>query len=73
MTQITDQVAAIIAILKADTDTATEVGTRVFGDELPRDEADSMPRKCIVIAPTGGAPPSWSAGTLRLEVQRLDL
>ena len=73
MTQITDMRVAVIAILKADTDTATEVGTRVFGDELPRSEADNMPRKAIVVAPSGGAPPSWSAATVQLEVQRLDI
>ncbi len=73
MSQITDQVAAIIAILKADTDTATEVGTRVFGSELPRSETDNMARKAIVVMPSGGSPPTWAAGTVRLEVQRLDL
>lgn len=73
MTQISDQRAAIIAILKADTDTATEVGTRVFGDELPRSEADNMARKCIVVTPSGGAMPTWAAGTVKLEIQRLDI
>jgi len=73
MSQITDMRAAVIAILKADTDTATEVGTRVFGDEMPRSEVDSEPRKTIVVVPTGGVIPPYAAGTLRLEVQRLDI
>lgn len=73
MTQITDVKAALIEILKADADTAEEVGTRVFGDELPRGQTASMPRKCIVIRSAGGVIPTWAAFTLPLEVQRVDL
>lgn len=73
MTQITDAREAIITILKADSDVATEVGTRVFGDELPRSETDSMPRKCVVVAPGGGTPPGFASATLHVEVQRLDV
>ena len=73
MSQITDVRAAIVAILKADADVATEVGIRVFGDELPRSETDSMAQKCVVVAPAGGPSPGFSAGTLPIEVQRLDV
>ncbi len=73
MTQIVDARAAVIAILKADTDTAALVGTRVFGDELPRDETDDMPRKAVVISPAGGAALSYTTATLPLEAQRLDV
>ena len=73
MTQIVDARAAVIAILKADTDTAALVGTRVFGDELPRSETDDMPRKAVVISSAGGASLSYTTATLPLEAQRLDV
>jgi len=51
---VTDVLAALITYLQADTDVATEVGTRVFGGELPRDEIDDMPRKAVIIRLNGG-------------------
>ncbi len=73
MSQIADLGTAIVAILKADTDTAAEVGTRVFGDEMPRSEVDDEPRKTVVVVTTGGVIPPYAAGTVPLEVQRLDI
>ncbi len=73
MTQIVDVRAAIITILKADTDTATEVGARVYGDELPREDTDDMPRKAVVISPAGGTPLPYTTATLPLETQRVDV
>lgn len=67
MTATMDTQAALVAILKADAAVAALVGTRVFGDELPRAETDSMPRKCIVVQHAGGAGPSFTQGTLPLE------
>jgi len=52
---IQDSIKAIIDILKADAGITTLVGTRVFGLELPQAEAANMPRKAIVIQPSGGA------------------
>lgn len=72
MTAITDARAAIIAILTADVVVAAQVGTRVFGDELPQAETDNMPRKCVVVAPAGGTPPGFAQGTLPLEAQTID-
>lgn len=73
MSQIVDVRAALIGILKADAAVATEVGTRVFGDELPRSETSSMPRKCVVLRQSGGAVPIWGQGDLPLEIQRYDV
>lgn len=51
---VPDPIGALVAFLKADADVAGEVGTRVFGGELPRGETASMPRKAIVLTPSGG-------------------
>ncbi|MBN9333862.1 DUF3168 domain-containing protein [Devosia sp.] len=67
-----DIVTAIVGLLKADADIAALVGDRVFGGELPADEARHMPRQAIVIQPSGGAPFQPRA-SLRAEAQRLDL
>lgn len=52
-----DPVAALIVMLKADTDVAAEVGTRVYGGELPRSRTEPMVAtvpKSIVLTPVGG-------------------
>lgn len=54
MTQIPDRLTALIAILKADAAVSAQVGTRVFGGELPPAETASMPRKATVISHGGG-------------------
>ncbi len=73
MTQITDMVDGLIAYLQNDADVIVQVATRIFGEELPRSETDSMPRKCVVIASSGGAIPPWAGATVKLEVRRVDL
>lgn len=76
MALITDAKAAIIGILKANADVSGLVGTRVYGDELPRSETDnreSTGRKSVVVASGGGVPPSYTTGTLPLEAQRMDV
>lgn len=73
MTQIVDVKAALIALLKADADVTTEVGTRVYGDELPREDTDNMERKCVVLVSSGGAPTPYASGTAPLETQRIDV
>lgn len=66
-----DPIAALIAVLQADAGVAALAGTRVFGDELPADEAGSMPRKAVVLKPSGG--PSLAAGSyLEHDSQRVD-
>lgn len=49
-----DAVTAIRDFLKADSGVAAIASTRVFGSDLPRVEADSMPRAAIVVRPSGG-------------------
>lgn len=51
---VADPVAAVVELLKADAGTAAIAGTRVFGGELPADEAANMPRAAIVVAASGG-------------------
>lgn len=51
---VADPIAAIVEALKADAGTAALAGARVFGGELPEDEAAAMPRQAIVLAPSGG-------------------
>lgn len=51
---IVDPIVAIIDILKANAAVTILVSTRVFGDEMPRAETASMPRKSIVIKSSGG-------------------
>ncbi len=73
MTQISDAKGALIAHLKTDSALSALVGTRIYGDELPRTDTDSMPRKAVVLTPSGGGSPPYAQATLRLEVQRIDV
>lgn len=67
-----DLIGAVIALLKADTATAAQVGTRVFGGELPPAETASMPRKAIVLTPSGGT--SITGGSfVEADTRRIDL
>lgn len=52
-----DIVGAMVTLLKSLTDITDLVGDRVFGIELPDEEAASMPRMAIVIRPAGGVSP----------------
>lgn len=67
-----DLVAALVALLKADTATAARVDGRVFGGELPHGETASMPRDCIVIVPSGGASLT-GASFVEHDTARIDL
>lgn len=62
-----DLAAATIAIL----DAAGVADGRVFGVELPDGEIASMPRKCAVVRPAGGATSTgyMPTGRLRLDVR----
>ena len=67
-----DPIAALIAILMAEPQVAALAGTRVFGIELPRSEAASMPRQAIVLQPSGG--PTLTTGSyLEHTAQRVDV
>lgn len=52
---IADPIAALLALLADDAAVAGLVDTRVFGGEVPGDEAKHMPRKALVVAPSGGS------------------
>lgn len=66
-----DVIAALAVILKADAAIAALVGARVFGIELPAEEAVSMPRKAIVLRPAGGTSPI--GGYAKHTGQRVDV
>lgn len=51
---MTDPLAALRTVLLADADVATLCGTRVFAAELPKAEAEYMPRTCVVLVYSGG-------------------
>lgn len=52
-----DVIGAAVTLLKAQSAIFDLVGTRVFGNELPDEEAASMPRKAIVVRSAGGVSP----------------
>lgn len=49
-----DILAALLVFLEADVNVSTQVGTRIYAGELPRNEVDFMPRKAAVIRYSGG-------------------
>lgn len=67
-----DIIGAIVKRLEAATEVATLTEGRIYGGELPAEEAVRMPRPAVVIRPAGGA--SLTAGTFsQHDTQRFDL
>ena len=67
-----DPVGALVALLLADATMIASLGTRVFGGELPQAEARHMPRRALVVRPSGG--PSLTGGSnVEHDTLRLDL
>lgn len=67
-----DIITALRDLLAGNGDVAALAGDRVFGVELPADEAGFMPRNCVVIKPSGGV--SLAAGTfLEHDTPRIDV
>lgn len=67
-----DLVAALVALLQADTALAAITQGRVFGGELPEGEGEAMPRAALVVVPSGGT--SLTAGSYaEHDSQRIDL
>lgn len=72
MAEIPDPVEALLEVLKADETILSLVGARVFGGELPAEEVDRMPRRCIVLAPAGSLG-AFGRGFQRYGDQRFDV
>ncbi|WP_048648949.1 tail completion protein gp17 [Nitratireductor soli] len=67
-----DIITATVTLLKSDAAVTALCADRVFGDELPNDEAAAMPRAAIVVRASGGT--SIAAGSfIQHDTQRLDL
>jgi hypothetical protein len=54
MTEIPDVIGAVRQHLLADSALNTLVSGRIYGQELPRDQNQYMPRKAVVIRSSGG-------------------
>ena len=67
-----DPIAAVVAILRADTAVAAVAGTAVFGGELPRDAVATMPSPAIVVTPAGGTSLT-GASFAQVDAQRIDV
>lgn len=65
-----DVIQGLVAIAAADAGVAALAGARIFGDELPPDETGAMPRKALVLRPSGG--PQFIGGKIRHTAQRVD-
>lgn len=71
---IPDPIAALVAYLRADPDTTSLTGGRIFGQELPETEAGPMPRACLVLTDAGGAPLGPGANdAVPVSVTRVDV
>ena len=69
---MSDPVAAFVAALLADEDSAEQAGTDMFGGELPGEAVARMPGRMIVIAPSGGVSLTGDSDA-EIDTQRLDL
>lgn len=67
-----DWIAALVELLKADAGISAAVGARVFGGELPAEEAASMPRQALVLEPSGG-PSLTGRSFVQHDTSRFDL
>lgn len=69
---MSDPIAALVALLTADADTAQLAGADIFGGELAGDILDRGPKSAIVVAPSGG-PSMTGASKAEFDTQRIDL
>lgn len=65
-----DPIAALIDFLQADATISALISTRVYGLELPKADADDMPRQAIVINAAGGIDESSFIAAFKI---RLDM
>jgi len=71
---VADPITTLRAYLLTVSSLSTEVGGRVFGEEVPSTETNSMPRKCLVLASSGGrmglgAASNMDVGNIRIAVR----
>lgn len=67
-----DPVAGLVALLKGAPSFSALADDRAFGGELPADEAASMPRRALVVKPSGGVSLT-GASYVEADTQRIDL
>lgn len=67
-----DLVASLVALLDADAGIADDAEGRVFGGELPAAESAFMPRRAIVVRPSGG-PSLFADSYVQADTQRVDI
>ncbi len=68
---IPDPLEAVRVFLAANAGVSAQVGTRVYGTELDDSETVNMPRKAIVVKPTGGA--GFGTGYMPLGTNNIDV
>jgi uncharacterized protein DUF3168 len=66
---IPDPIGDIVTLLLADDAVTALVDERVFGAELPAEEAKEMPRAAVVVSPAGGP---GRPGTVKYRRLRVD-
>lgn len=72
MAEPADLIGGLVALLLENADVSAIAGLRVFGGELPADEAQHMPRSALIVAPSGGF--SLTAGSYaEHDTARVDL
>jgi hypothetical protein len=67
---MTNWLAAVLRIVRADSDVQELAADRCFGLKLPREEAENMPGPCVVLRPAGGSSDTGlvNSGTHRIDV-----
>ena len=65
-----DVISALIVFLKENYKVKELAGEKIFGDELPSEEIENMPQKCVVIMESGGIE---RRGYLPLSDPRIDI
>lgn len=65
---IANPLTAIRAHLLDDADLRTLAGVRVYAGELPKKEADNMPRQAVVVTLVGGAGPASDVPIMQITI-----
>lgn len=69
---VADPIGALVELLLADSTVQASVDDRAFGGELPAGEAKHMPRRALVLRPSGGASLTGRSN-VEHDTQRVDL